>query len=1652
MNKMKKNYYFRSLKIIASVIFVSFVSLAGFGQISGTVFRDFNGNGTKQNSATFNEPGIGGSVINAYNSSNALLATQTTSSTPATMGQYSFPASGANSIPAGTSVRLEFEITLQGDYATAAGGTSVQFLAAPASNVDLGINYLKDYVASNNPIVSIPVYCGGSNSPGTFAGQKVFVSYPWNKAGTGNPTTDATNSQIGAVWGTAYQRSGKSMFVSAILKRHCDFGNGGLGGIYKLDYSGATASSSLFMDLDAAPYSLNLGTFNESDATRGLSTSNPASIDADAFGKVGKTGLGGLCISDDENTLYSINLFEKKLIKITIGNPASAPGSVSQYLLPDPGCTNGVVRPWAVEFYRGLVYVGIVCSAENGGSKANLTAYIYTFDPAASTFSGPLAGFPINLNYPKGGAHANDVPKGDSWNPWSDNANDHPKSPDGYYVRYPQPILSDIDFTPSGNLVLSFTDRAGNQWGFWNFKPDGSDLIANNIGGDILMFWKNGSNWQLESNGTAGIITGCGAGNGEGPGGGEFFCKDLYATDHEETSNGSVVINPALNTIKAAVMDPITYDSGGTTDFSLNNGNESLDYQIYNSVSPYIDFGKANGLGEIEMIEAAPPIEIGNRVWNDTNANGIQDAGEAGIAGIQVQLISGATVLSTATTDANGNYIFSSGTGTSTAAFKYGITQLIPNTNYIIRVPTSTGGLNLTTANAGSKNTIDSDAPSSGDVPILASEIPMSGANNHTFDIGYSPASCSITTTATPGACESNTYTLTGNLTFSNAPATGTLTVNVAGGGSQVFNAPFTSPQAYSIAGLAADGASHTVTAVFSADANCTDSETYTAPASCSTPPCCTECTAPDGNHWMKVENLGNPADGPSYSTVVNGNTIVHDDPDQVGRGVVPYTYFIRDGFVTYKEYLAFLNAVDPTNSLGFREGLYSDNGNNTDDIFTNNGTSWSFAANFSNCHQNLTAAQLENMTIHKISYNSAARFCNWKATGNIETGAYTFEPGGDAWKKITNINYSHPGPRLPNEDEYYKASYWNSATNYWNLFGTNSLDANGLPIVSSLNPDGTYTNPNGIMYKSTLCPGQDVYMEKYPRQGAKSPCGLFMTLGGYHDWINPRTPSYPIEKMTIRTGNEYAWEDDMKSSFYDNFWYSSGGYYPSPSFRLVTTVDPCAVSCSLSSAGKTNEACNNNGTPSNSADDYITFSLNPTGTGIGSGYTVTASSGATVTPTSGTYGSATNFRLQNGSANGTTYTITVTDNATGACQVTTTVMKTSCSSCPTSCFYTTSWYDGLVLKYDGELGTPSGSFGQPYINYAYDAEIGPDGMLYVVSQYGDKIIKFNPATGAHLGDFVTAGSGGLDEPTGLTFGPDGNLYVSGTLSAAVHKYNGTTGASMGKFVDNTPAGVRPWQGIEFGPDGNLYVANENLSVEKYNGTTGAYMLTFAPTPGGHLQDLTFGPDGNLYLVEQGNNRVTKWNPATGSKISNFISTPGASTNTLTGASFGPDGNFYLAHWEPTGGISKYDGTTGAYIGEFIAVERPKEVLFVCGTCSEICSLTSAGKSNEACNSNNTQAITTDDYITFSLNPTGTGLGTGYTVTASGGATVTPTSGTYGSATNFQLQNGSANGTTYTITVTDNATGACQVTTTVMKTSCSSCPTPDCLDFQVIKN
>lgn len=87
--------------------------------------------------------------------------------------------------------------------------------------------------------------------------------------------------------------------------------------------------------------------------------------------------------------------------------------------------------------------------------------------------------------------------------------------------------------------------------------------------------------------------------------------------------------------------------------------------------------------------------------------------------------------------------------------------------------------------------------------------------------------------TATPSACVAGLYGLTGTATFVNPPVTGNLLIKVDGVLKQTI-AVAASPMSYSVTGLTADGASHTVQAEFSAVGTCLQPQTYTSPAACS--------------------------------------------------------------------------------------------------------------------------------------------------------------------------------------------------------------------------------------------------------------------------------------------------------------------------------------------------------------------------------------------------------------------------------------------------------------------------------------------------------------------------------------------------------------------------------------------------------------------------------------------------------------------------------------------------------------------------------------------------------------------------------------------------------------------------------------------------
>ncbi|MBL0055779.1 MAG: carboxypeptidase regulatory-like domain-containing protein [Chitinophagaceae bacterium] len=235
---------------------------------------------------------------------------------------------------------------------------------------------------------------------------------------------------------------------------------------------------------------------------------------------------------------------------------------------------------------------------------------------------------------------------------------------------------------------------------------------------------------------------------------------------------GSLAILPGNDKIFTTTMDPIDINTGGSIKFSLTNGAKSDGYELYGTTNG--SFGKSNGMGDIELVGTEPPIEIGNRVWNDANGDGIQNAGEAAIAGVTLELVDAsgnpvdsdpgtAGVQATfVTTDANGNWYITSATGTDATGINYGV-ALLPNTQYRVRLatgvsddwdPSANGGaggpragqqlvgLQLTRTGKlgyGSPGLSDNDASMVSSIPQVTITTGAYGQNNHAIDFGFKP-------------------------------------------------------------------------------------------------------------------------------------------------------------------------------------------------------------------------------------------------------------------------------------------------------------------------------------------------------------------------------------------------------------------------------------------------------------------------------------------------------------------------------------------------------------------------------------------------------------------------------------------------------------------------------------------------------------------------------------------------------------------------------------------------------------------------------------------------------------------------------------------------------------------------------------------------
>lgn len=208
------------------------------------------------------------------------------------------------------------------------------------------------------------------------------------------------------------------------------------------------------------------------------------------------------------------------------------------------------------------------------------------------------------------------------------------------------------------------------------------------------------------------------------------------------------------------------------------------------------------------------------------------------------------------------------------------------------------------------------------------------------------------------------------------------------------------------------------------------------------------------------------------------------------------------------------------------------------------------------------------------------------------------------------------------------------------------------------------------------------------------------------------------------------------------------------------------------------------------------------------------------------------------------------------------------------------------------------------------------DGMIYVVSENTQQILRYRADDLSYIDTFITAPGG--TNPTGVDVGPDGDVYVGGYASHSVLRFDGQTGAAKGTAVAARAAGLRgPDNGLRFGPDGKLYVpgydSNNAVRFDPANNQTTTWV---APSAGGlrHSRAILFEPGGQTVLIaSEGSDAILRFRVSDGGFVTRFVQ-PGFRP---TGIDYGPDNQLFVTG-DFFNGVRVYDARDGRFLRDVV--------------------------------------------------------------------------------------------------------------------------------------
>ncbi len=239
--------------------------------------------------------------------------------------------------------------------------------------------------------------------------------------------------------------------------------------------------------------------------------------------------------------------------------------------------------------------------------------------------------------------------------------------------------------------------------------------------------------------------------------------------------------------------------------------------------------------------------------------------------------------------------------------------------------------------------------------------------------------------------------------------------------------------------------------------------------------------------------------------------------------------------------------------------------------------------------------------------------------------------------------------------------------------------------------------------------------------------------------------------------------------------------------------------------------------------------------------------------------------------------------------------------------FSTVHVYDACTGQYLRDLDS------RTRLEGAQAIRIGPDGLVYVVSEMQAKIHKYRGDTMAYVGLYASPPASMA--PLSIDFASDGTAYVAGYESNDVKKFDRNGNLLGAAFASGASGIAGPEIGSMFGPDGNFYVPGYNShSMIKFDPRTNQTSVAIASRASG-----IFRPRGLLlnkdrthfFLSTEGSGQIMRYRIADGNLSELRRGLVGA-----TMMAYAPDGKMLVVN---NGGVDRIDPDTGATLGTLVA-------------------------------------------------------------------------------------------------------------------------------------